>query len=107
MKSTQVIERVGILDGMRFCAAMVVLLFHFAFRSWTSADIPTVVNYGLLGDISKYGYLGVDLFFMISGFVILMSAEGRTATAFVRSRAIRLYPAYWFSVPAQCSRCLC
>ena len=98
MKPGEAVERVGILDGMRFVAASAVLLYHFAFRTWTDAAKPTIVSYGLLGDASKYGYLGVDLFFMISGFVILMSAEGRSASAFVRSRAIRLYPAYWFSV---------
>jgi peptidoglycan/LPS O-acetylase OafA/YrhL len=98
MKSGGAEERVGILDGMRFVAASAVMLYHFAFRSWTTAGQPTIVNYGLLAEAAKYGYLGVDLFFMISGFVILMSAEGRSAPAFVRSRVIRLYPAYWFSV---------
>jgi peptidoglycan/LPS O-acetylase OafA/YrhL len=40
----------------------------------------------------------VYLFFLISGFVICMSAWGRGAGAFLASRATRLYPAYWLSV---------
>jgi peptidoglycan/LPS O-acetylase OafA/YrhL len=35
---------------------------------------------------------------MISGFVILMSAQGRSPSEFVASRVVRLYPTYWFAV---------
>ena len=42
----------------------------------------------------KYGFLGVDLFFMISGFVIAASAEGRSAWQFAVARATRLYPGH-------------
>jgi len=38
----------------------------------------------------------VDVFFLISGFVILISADNRTAWSFTVSRIVRLYPAYWF-----------
>jgi peptidoglycan/LPS O-acetylase OafA/YrhL len=46
-----------------------------------------------------FGYLGVELFFVISGFVVLWSATGRTTGAFARARVVRLYPEYWLSVP--------
>jgi len=42
-----------------------------------------------------YGFLGVEVFFLISGFVILMSSWGRTVREFAASRAARLYPAFW------------
>ncbi|PSO15034.1 hypothetical protein C7G42_29510 [Bradyrhizobium sp. MOS003] len=46
-----------------------------------------------------YGLLGVELFFVISGFVILMSLEKANSLAeFALHRAARLYPAYWLSV---------
>jgi peptidoglycan/LPS O-acetylase OafA/YrhL len=48
-----------------------------------------------IGVVTRYGYLGVNLFFIISGFVILWSAQGRAPRAFVISRFARLYPAYW------------
>nr|BFF20611.1 hypothetical protein GCM10025730_41320 [Promicromonospora thailandica] len=49
----------------------------------------------LLNEVTRYGWLGVELFFMISGFVILLSADGRGVAGFVASRVGRLFPAYW------------
>ncbi len=48
--------------------------------------------------MARYGYLGVDLFFLISGFVVLLGAFDRTPRQFVTSRITRLYPAYWVAV---------
>jgi peptidoglycan/LPS O-acetylase OafA/YrhL len=45
--------------------------------------------------VALYGNLGVEIFFVISGFVICMSCWGRTLGDFFRSRVTRLYPAYW------------
>lgn len=45
--------------------------------------------------MARYGYLGVHLFFMVSGYVIFMSAVGRSPRDFVASRVARLYPALW------------
>ncbi|HRE16529.1 MAG TPA: acyltransferase family protein, partial [Rhodocyclaceae bacterium] len=47
--------------------------------------------------IARYGYLGVHLFFIISGFVILYSAQDATPRSFLASRAARLYPAFWIA----------
>lgn len=89
--------RIEILDGLRFVAALSVMLFHYGFRTWNS-NVPGYIEYPLLGNAVKYGYLGVDLFFMISGFVILMSASRGNVAAFLHARFVRLYPAYWFCV---------
>ncbi|NXY98361.1 acyltransferase [Streptomyces sp. BR123] len=47
---------------------------------------------------AAYGWLGVELFFIVSGFVICMSAWGRTTGEFAVSRVSRLFPAYWAAV---------
>lgn len=86
--------RDDLLDGLRFAAALLVLLYHYTFRCW-NGDRPGHLEYVWLGPVTQYGYLGVDLFFMISGFVILMSAGRGGGGAFVLSRVVRLYPAYW------------
>ncbi len=84
------------IDLLRFVAAFSVLLFHYAFRGWI-ADNHSPVMFPTLGTFARYGYLGVDLFFIISGFVILMSVWESNLRGFVISRMGRLYPAYWFA----------
>lgn len=76
---------------------MSVLLFHYTFRS-TGPDNRSDVMFPELAPVFKYGYLGVELFFIVSGFVILLTALDRNARSFIISRITRLYPAYWTCV---------
>ncbi|WMN15643.1 acyltransferase [Pseudomonas piscis] len=87
-------ERINEIDLYRFIAAISVMIFHYAFRGSAYDDL-SVMSYPLLIPVAKYGYLGVQFFFMISGFVIFMTATNATLKSFIRSRAIRLYPAFW------------
>ncbi len=77
--------RFNVLDLMRFSAAMTVVLYHYT--SGESSEL-----FWLISEFTKFGYLGVPLFFMISGFVISASALNRTPAEFAISRATRLYP---------------
>jgi peptidoglycan/LPS O-acetylase OafA/YrhL len=86
--------RVNEIDLLRFVAALTVVFFHYAFRGY-AADAMTLMPYPSLALVAKYGYLGVELFFLISGFVILMTAASGTIQSFVTSRILRLYPAFW------------
>ena len=85
--------RVHEIDLLRFIAALMVVFFHYAFRGY--AVDATIMPYPLLAPLAKYGYLGVQLFFMISGFVILMTASNGNLKGFIISRMVRLYPAFW------------
>lgn len=71
-------------------AALAVVLFHFTINR----------NASDLGWQFSYGVTGVDIFFMISGFVIFLTIDTKTShwKYFVRSRFSRLYPTYWACV---------
>lgn len=91
-------KRLALLDYGRFFAAVIVVLFHYTCNGILNEKIISVSSVPWVVDITKYGYLGVDFFFMISGYVIFFSARNRTASQFAVGRALRLYPAYWFAV---------
>lgn len=85
--------RIPLLDGLRMIACLSVVLFHYAFRG-AAADDLTTVSLPSISGVAKYGFLGVQLFFMISGFAIAFSAQGRTAASFAIARLIRIYPGF-------------
>lgn len=81
------------IDLLRFIAAITVVLYHFTFAGYHFGGLSPV-QYPGLEEVFKYGFLGVQLFFIISGYVVLMSAQGKTLKQFFTSRVTRLYPAY-------------
>lgn len=90
-------QRVPELDILRFIAASAVVVYHLTYRV-PSGNALSGSFFQPLPMVSRFGYLGVNLFFMISGFVILWSALDRTPTEFVLSRFTRLFPSFWVSV---------
>ena len=85
--------RIAGLDLLRLLAALAVVFYHFCYRGTAGQNLSRV-GFPELAGVAKYAYLGVDLFFIISGFVIAASAEGRTLAQFAIARAGRLYPAF-------------
>lgn len=81
------------VQALRGLAALVVMLFHFRWNINSS--------YPNLGDqLFGWGAIGVDLFFIISGFVITLSAKklnpGMSAVGvFLKHRARRIFPVYF------------
>ena len=86
--------RVSEIDLLRFFAAMLVVLFHYTFRGH-AANNYSLTAYPEIAFTTQYGYLGVELFFLVSGFVIMMTASSGSLQKFVASRVSRLYPAFW------------
>jgi peptidoglycan/LPS O-acetylase OafA/YrhL len=82
------------LDYLRGTAAVAVVLFHLGFKG-PSEGWMIGGEFGWFSTVTGYGYLGVNLFFLISGFVIAMSAENAAWLIFLRARFIRLMPAMW------------
>lgn len=88
------------LDGLRFAAALGVVFFHFAAKQHQAWGRPVDEVFPTLHVLSSVGYFGVHLFFVISGFVILLTAWGKDIPSYVASRVSRLYPAYLVAVLA-------
>lgn len=91
-------KRLELLDFVRFLAVLMVMTFHYTFNGITNGKITSVDQVSWVVEFTKYGYLGVELFCMISGYVIFFSAQSGSASKFAVSRVVRLYPAYWFAV---------
>ncbi|MFE7814884.1 acyltransferase family protein [Streptomyces sp. NPDC057433] len=93
--------RLRALDGLRLVAALMVAAYHYGGRG---GDVTTAWGsspkdqFPALHEYFAYGCLGVQIFFVISGFVICMSGWGRPLRSFFASRASRLLPAYWAAV---------
>lgn len=84
-------SRIDFLDGMRGLAILLVIGFH------AYARYPDIMPFGNdFGTVPvfQYGWLGVQLFFLISGFVIFMTLEKcRGFFDFMLRRWLRLFPA--------------
>ena len=79
----------NILDGLRGAAALMVVWYHI-FEGFAFASGGAIETF-------NHGYLGVDFFFMLSGFVISYSyddrwSKGLTTGNFFKRRLIRLHP---------------
>ncbi|GAA1400178.1 acyltransferase family protein [Catellatospora coxensis] len=87
--------RLLILDGLRLAAALLVVAHHLVRGPW---GVDPGSLFGPLAAVASFGWLGVNLFFLISGFVICLSSWGRGLGEFAVSRVVRLFPAYWVGV---------
>lgn len=94
------------IDLLRGIACATVVLFHYLSRGPRAGYMPGAL-WPAVEPFARYGYLGVHLFFMVSGYVIFMSAVGRTPRAFVASRVARLYPAFWIAAAITMTAIVC
>ena len=85
----------NILDGLRGAAALMVVWYH-VFEGFAFAEGTNGVEGGGLIDVFNHGYLAVDFFFMLSGFVISYAYDDRwenmSLRGFFKRRLVRLHP---------------
>jgi peptidoglycan/LPS O-acetylase OafA/YrhL len=93
------------IDALRFGAAALVVAFHFGFLlginpiSMLGKASRQAVVFSELYDYTHFGWIGVQIFFVISGFVIAFSGEKAAPFQFFQSRVVRLGPAVWICAP--------
>lgn len=83
------------IQALRGVAVLAVVFFHLVLIERKYGGVDT-----LLPDWLKFGMFGVDLFFVISGFVMVTVTRGkfqkiREALTFLYHRVSRIYPLYW------------
>ena len=82
------------IDSLRGVAACLVVMFHYSSKYQELYGHTSALRFSV-----PWGHYGVNLFFMVSGFVIFMTlARTRRPMDFLVSRFSRLYPAYWCAV---------
>ena len=88
-----------VVQGLRGLAALLVISVHLGNSSGFAARYLGM-NVPFLGSLARFGDAGVDLFFVISGFIMVVSTlrpDGRSLSPveFLKRRFIRIYPPVW------------
>ncbi|OBQ84067.1 acyltransferase [Mesorhizobium sp. WSM3873] len=96
MRATGKSSRIEWIDYARFFAALMVMSYHYGVNGIRNGKLTSLEPFDRAGAVLQYGYLGVPLFFMISGFVIVSSAGSGSPVKFAISRVFRLWPAFIF-----------
>jgi peptidoglycan/LPS O-acetylase OafA/YrhL len=95
-------RRLRFVDDLRGLAACAVMLFHFV-ASGVLGPIFTAKLWSPAFFVCRWGYLGVHIFFVISGFVIALSVgrekvDLKYVGRFIARRSLRLDPPYWVTI---------
>lgn len=98
-------NRIAVLDGLRTLAIVLVLLRHCVKIFWPDVSQPFLPVLGYdLGNVMINGWMGVDLFFVLSGFLIAgflldklpeTQSKGTVIGTYAKRRIMRIVPAYF------------
>ena len=84
-------KRITGLDLFRFIVAIGIMSYHYYFIG----PLQNFYSFNIFHPIAFFGEFGVDIFFIISGFVILFSTtKVKEPLTFLKKRALRIYPAF-------------
>ena len=85
-------KKYTLIQILRGFAAIFVMLYH-------ATNHYNNKGFSFLSDFFKTGFLGVDIFFVLSGFVIYFSSrtyiKNKDYGSFIKKRIIRIFPSFW------------
>ena len=90
-------SNLNLIQALRGVASLLVVLYH------ASGNMTDKFNKEFCGKIFYFGSAGVDIFFVLSGFIItyssfnLLNDRGNTGR-FLYKRAVRIFPVYWMII---------
>lgn len=91
-------DYLGNLDVLRFLAALWVVATHYGHIGPAWGVVGYNVPEGVFFPILKYGYLGVPIFFCLSGFLIAHVSANTDSVRFAANRVMRLMPGFWVAM---------
>lgn len=97
MRESTKVEIIG-LDYLRLCSAFMVMAYHFLYFNRFTPNplrIEALSSNNESRAYFSFGWVGVELFFVISGYVISLSASNKGALSFAIGRFLRLAPGIW------------
>lgn len=89
-------HKISNIQSLRGIAALLVVLSHLLIIESKYGG-----THSILPDLSRFGVFGVDIFFVISGFIMVTITRGKfqsfkETSRFITHRTVRIYPVYWF-----------
>jgi len=90
------VYRIYNIQSLRGIAAILVVFSHLLIIEQKYGGTNSI-----LPELSRFGVFGVDIFFVISGFIMVTITKGKfqsfkEMSRFISHRAARIYPIYWF-----------
>ncbi|MGI8582240.1 MAG: acyltransferase family protein [Chitinophagaceae bacterium] len=90
-------KNLQLIQLLRGIAALLVVLLH------TTVNCNEMFNSDFLFNFFKFGGAGVDIFFVLSGFIITYTndrfiGKANHFSSFIRRRFVRIYPTYWIII---------
>lgn len=95
--SIQLKQKLNLIQLLRGLASLLVVFYHVTTSS------KETYNFNFLGGFFMFGRAGVDIFFVLSGFIITYTnlhliKEGASLISFLKKRFIRIFPIYWIFI---------
>lgn len=90
-------SNLNLIQVLRGVASLMVVLFH------TTGNAKEILNKKFYFDFFLFGYSGVDIFFVLSGFIITYTSmrwieRKDQLLPFIKRRFIRIFPSYWIII---------